>query len=285
MQPTPPLNRTADVAGCELAYSSDGQGPRVLFIQGTGLHGAGWGPQVAALKADYTCAWFDNRGMGNSVPAGSGPITVAQMATDTVAVLDALGWPTAHIVGHSLGGCISLELALTHPRRVLSLALLCTGANGKALAQFDGPTIWRGMRMQLGTLRSRRAAFLELVLTPEEHRSGDLDAYAQEMAPLFGHDLAVQPPVVMKQVGAMRNWNVSARLGEIRARTLVVGAEHDLIAKEPIVSALAQGIPHSEHVVIKDAAHGVTITQAQQINHLLQNHLAASAPAAPSAQS
>ncbi len=78
-----------------------GQGPAVVFIQGCGVQGSGWLPQIDALAEKYTCIWFDNRGIGNSQPVGA-KLTVARMAQDTLAILRASGHNRAHIVGHSL---------------------------------------------------------------------------------------------------------------------------------------------------------------------------------------
>ncbi len=55
--------RSVEHNGCQLAYDVRGNGPPVLFIQGVGVHGDGWLPQVDALSATYTCVSFDNRGM------------------------------------------------------------------------------------------------------------------------------------------------------------------------------------------------------------------------------
>ncbi|MEO7676688.1 MAG: alpha/beta hydrolase, partial [Verrucomicrobiota bacterium] len=50
--------------GCRLAYKVQGDGPPVIFIQGSGIHGEGWLPQVDPLSKQFRCLWFDNRGMG-----------------------------------------------------------------------------------------------------------------------------------------------------------------------------------------------------------------------------
>jgi hypothetical protein len=102
--------RTILHCGCPISYDSRGGGPPVLMIQGVGVHGDGWNPQVERLGSDFTCLTFDNRGMGRSIPAG-GPITVGQMADDARALLDAEGWASAHVVGHSLGGLASISTA------------------------------------------------------------------------------------------------------------------------------------------------------------------------------
>src|SRR5687767_5462806 len=114
---------------CRLAYDVRGEGPPVLFVQGVGVHGDGWLPQVDALSDRYRCLSFDNRGMGRSLPLGA-PLTVDQMTEDALVLMDAEGWESAHVVGHSLGGLIALNLALTARTRVRSLSLLCTFARG-----------------------------------------------------------------------------------------------------------------------------------------------------------
>ena len=78
-----------------------------------GVHGQGWRPQVEDLAGSYTCLTFDNRGMGASMPAGEGPLTLERMVADALALADAAGWDRFHVVGHSMGGHIALGLALT----------------------------------------------------------------------------------------------------------------------------------------------------------------------------
>src|SRR4029453_7918099 len=82
--------RVVDRHGCRLAYDVSGNayGPRVLLIQGVGVHGDGWRPQTDALGADYRCATFDNRGMGRSQPVGDCPLTAEPMAGDARAGSD-----------------------------------------------------------------------------------------------------------------------------------------------------------------------------------------------------
>jgi pimeloyl-ACP methyl ester carboxylesterase len=125
-----------DHGGCRLAYEVVGEGPPVLFIQGVGVHGRGWLPQVEALSSGFRCLFFDNRGMGGSQPLTT-PLTVEQMADDARALLACQGWESAHVVGHSLGGPIALELALSAPERVRSLSLLCTVARGRDATQLS----------------------------------------------------------------------------------------------------------------------------------------------------
>ena len=256
--------------GCRLAYRVQGLGPPVLFIQGTGLHGDGWRPQIDGLQGEYQCLSFDNRGMGASQPPAAA-ITVAQMADDAQAILDAEGVATAHVVGHSLGGLIALHLALTARHRVRSLSLLCTFARGRDATKLSLPMLWTGLRTRIGTRRQRRRAFLELVLTPDEFAATDLDRHATELAPLFGHDLAEHPPIEIAQLRAMRAYDATPRLGELAGLPMViVTAEHDRIAPPALGKALAAAIPGARYHHLRASAHGVTIHRADAINALLR---------------
>jgi pimeloyl-ACP methyl ester carboxylesterase len=260
--------------GCRLSYEVAGKGPPVLFIQGVGVHGRGWSPQVEALSSGFRCLSFDNRGMGGSQPLTL-PLTVEQMAEDALALLTCQGWDSAHVVGHSLGGPVALELALSAPERVRSLALLCTVARGRDATRFSRRMLWLGLRSAVGTRRMRRRAFLEIVLPPSALAAGEAEELAARLAPLFGHDLAEQPPVAMRQLAALRAYDATARLGRLAGiPTLVVSATHDPIAPPRYGRALAEGVPGARFVEIPDASHGVTIQRAEQINRLLKEHLA-----------
>ena len=131
----PGLVGTTLFQGCHFTFKVQGVGEPVVFIQGVGLHGDGWRPQTDALRRLFYCLSFDNRGMAFSQPS-SVPITVPQMAADTLAIMDAARIRSAHVVGHSLGGCVAQQIALSQPDRVKSLALLCTSARGATLPLF-----------------------------------------------------------------------------------------------------------------------------------------------------
>lgn len=260
--------------GCRLAYTLEGAGPPVLLIQGVAVAGSGWRPQLDGLALRYRCLAYDNRGMGASQPAGA-PISVAQLAEDALALLDAQGWDTAHVVGHSLGGLVALHLALEARARVRSLALLCTFAGGPSAAPLSRRLLWLGLRSRVGTRRLRRRAFLELIMPPADLARADRDALAARLAPLFGHDLADQPPVAAQQLAAMRAYDAAPRLGELAGLpTLILTGAHDPIAPPSAGHVLRDGIPRSHYVEWADASHGAPIQHAQRTNALLAVHFA-----------
>jgi pimeloyl-ACP methyl ester carboxylesterase len=133
--------------------------------------------------------------------------------------------------------------------------------------------LWLGIRTRVGTRRWRRLAFLQMVLSPDYLATHNRDQIALDLAPLFGHDLGDTPPVVMKQLAALKRFNATARLAELASiRTLVVSAQHDIIFPPRCGRALAEAIPGSYFLEVPFAAHGVTIEHADVINRALAEH-------------
>lgn len=265
------MHRVTEHRGCRIAYTVTGSGPAVLFIQGVGVQGDGWRPQTADLATAYTCLSFDNRGMGHSQPPGA-PITVAQMADDARVVLEAEQITAAHVVGHSLGGLVALQLALDARPRVRSLALLCTFTGHRTAAPLTARMLWLGLRARVGTRAMRRRGFMQIVLPP------GATADATALADLFGHDLADQPPVASAQLRALRAADLTDRLRELAGvPSLVVAAAHDPIAPPSAGQALRNGIDGARYVEVPDASHGLPITHVVQVNAWLREHFSAAA--------
>ena len=113
-----------EVDSAGIAYDTWGDGEPVLLMH-PGLLADGMLPLIAepALSSRYRLIWYHRRGYGSS-SLGDSPLTVAGAAADAAALLGHLGVERAHIVGHSAGGLVALQLAFDAPERVHSLALL-----------------------------------------------------------------------------------------------------------------------------------------------------------------
>jgi pimeloyl-ACP methyl ester carboxylesterase len=258
--------------GCHLRYGVRGSGPPAVFIQGLGIHGAAWTPQIDALAAQYECLSFDNRGIGLSQPLGC-PLTIRQMAEDTLALMDARGWESAHLVGQSMGGLIALEIALSARQRVRSLAMLCSFPRGRDVIPVTPAMLWNWARTRAGTKPQRRKALLELVVPGAALAAIDYAELADRFAPIFGFDLAHHPPVAKRQLLALARYDATSRLHELSGvPTLVISAAHDPIAPPRIGRAMAAKIPGARFVEIPDASHAAAIQHAARVNALLMEH-------------
>src|SRR5882724_448740 len=118
----------AELTDIALHYDLRGTGAHLVVL----THGLGsdleyWTPHLDALAAHHRVLRWDLRGAGGSGKP-PGPYDVALFARDLAALLDHLGEPAAHLVGHSGGGVVSQRFALDFPERTRSLVLVSTSS-------------------------------------------------------------------------------------------------------------------------------------------------------------
>jgi aminoacrylate hydrolase len=102
----------------------------VLLSAGLGGTAGYWTPQLAALRERYRVVTYDQAGTGRNRRDLPADHSIAAMADEVLAVLDATGTPACHFVGHALGGLAGLDLALRRPDHLRSLTVV----NGWAAA-------------------------------------------------------------------------------------------------------------------------------------------------------
>ena len=143
-----------------------------------------------------------------------------------------------------MAGLIAQEIALRARDRVLTLALMCSFERGRQAARLTPDILWIGLRTRIGSRAMRRQAFMEMILPGAYLAGADRPALGSQLATLFGHDLADQPAIVMKQLGAAARYDASGRLQELAGLpTLVLSARHDRIALPQYGRALADADP------------------------------------------
>jgi pimeloyl-ACP methyl ester carboxylesterase len=242
---------TIEAAGTELYYERAGTGQPMLLIQGMSATHLTWGrPFLDALEPHFDRIVYDHRGMGRSGRAEL-PFTIADLAADALALLDALEVESAHVVGISMGGMTAQELALAQPDRVRTLTLgatYCGGPEGNLMAPEDVELL--GAAMASGEPERVRRAMWEINLSPGFRE--DEGRYAAFVA--MAEALPAPRAVVMEQMRACAAHDTSARLGQVTMPTLVVHGTADrllrvsnghqiaaLLAVEP---TLLEGIGH-----------------------------------------
>ncbi|MBI3705285.1 MAG: alpha/beta fold hydrolase [Rhizobiales bacterium] len=115
-----------------LYYEEVGQGAPLLFVHEFAGDHRSWEPQLREFGKRYRCIAYAARGYTPSdVPADQNAYSYKHVMRDCVAVLDHLKIERAHIVGLSMGGYTTLQVALNHPGRVRSMVLAGTGSGGE----------------------------------------------------------------------------------------------------------------------------------------------------------
>lgn len=261
--------------GADITFTRSGIGPAALLIQGVGAVGKAWTPQIDGLSQDFSLISYDNRGIGHST-IRSDQLTIEAMAQDAIAIMDSLGIERFHLAGHSMGGIIAQQVALTAPTRIKSLSLLCAFHRGAQAARLSWDVFVTGMRTRIGTRAMRRKAFIELIMPAAVLRSADMVQLNAQLESLFQRDLADQPPIVMKQLRATAKYDASKRLAKLgRIPTLVMSGAEDRIALPEFGRALSQAIPGSRFVLVPEAGHAVPIHTPKIVNDLLREHMMA----------
>ncbi len=247
------------------------QGPRdaepVLWLQGLNAPAAAWAVQLAHFGQTRRSVAPDARGVGKS-DAPPGPYSTAQLAEDAVAVLDAVGIDSAHVVGTSLGGAAAQELALRHPKRVRSLALLASFA-----------------------VQSPRSAALlkswrELYPLAVKHREAwELQAYAWLFTDKFWRTEAnvraalrfarTQPQQSVQgflgQVDAALAHDTRDRLGQLKVPAAVIHGREDQLSPFACGEELARLIPGAELTALDGVGHAANLEGQRAVHAALRS--------------
>lgn len=271
--------RLAPVAeGVALEVLREGEGPCVLLLPGFGSDVSSFALQTAALREHFAVAGVNPRGVGHSDAPLLDCYEVKQAAADAAAVLRELDCGPAHIVGASLGAAAAMELALSQPQRVRSLALLTpfVSAAPRLLAVLEA---WQQVAAEAGP------AALAQSLAPWLFGDSLLGNAAQLARTLRGlaASLARTPPdTLARSAAGLAAWSESRRgdLGALgaalaaqNAPLLVLAAGADLLT--PDAESLAAQIPGARCTVIPGAGHALASDAPAAVTEALLAHLQA----------
>lgn len=235
------------VNGARLYYDSVGQGPAIIFHHGyTGSHDS-WEEVVPALSDRFRCVVMDCRGAGDSEHTADG-YTIEQYAADVVGMADALGIDRFTYVGHSMGGVIGMELALSYPQRLEKLVLVAPAPADGIDASSPVMQAQRERQRQLREAGDRATILRERLATTARPRH-DVVARAVDRA------LSVSPGHYEASWDALVNYRAGERLGEITTPTLVVAGAADGLLQANLRDFLR--LPNATLHVFSRISHGI----------------------------
>jgi pimeloyl-ACP methyl ester carboxylesterase len=214
---------TTQVGSQIIFYDDLGSGHPLLLVTGGGASRLNWWKQINPFAARYRVINMDNRDAGDSALA-LGPYTIADMADDTAGVIINLKLGPSHLVGISMGGFISIELAIRHPELVEKLVLVSTGAGGvvrvQAKPEMLALLMWNETEEVETFTRRGYTAFAAngyMTAHPEDLDRVAKDATAKPMS----------PESFQRQLSAVIAHDASDLLDKITAPTLIIHGQDD----------------------------------------------------------
>jgi pimeloyl-ACP methyl ester carboxylesterase len=256
------------VNGLELFHQRRGSGEPLLLIQGmSGTHLAWGDPFLEALEG-FDIVSYDHRGIGRSARVDD-PFSIADLAEDAAALLDALGWESAHVMGISMGGMVAQELALRHPERLRTLTLGCTYCGGPGSQPAPETTI---NRLSAGMLSGDRELAIrtgfEVNVSAEfAAREGAYDAFRA-----MAKALPAPVPVIMLQMQAIAAHDTSGRLPSLAAPTLVIHGDQDEMLPVDNGRLIASLVPGARLEILEGVGHIFWWEQPERSAELLREH-------------
>ncbi|MDQ2728090.1 MAG: alpha/beta hydrolase [Actinomycetota bacterium] len=255
----------------DTAISGDEGGEPLLMICGTSQSYKLWTALAEAFAANgYRVICYDHRGMGDST-RGTAEISAGGLATDAVALLDALGIGRAHVLGWSLGSATAQELAIAHPERVGALVLYATWDHVDNFQR----AILAGLRgaWNCGD-REEAMAAIGMAFSPELLNSEAFEALMAEALPTFPQT-EVQIRTTAEQWDADFAHDSRGRLESITAPTLVVAGEQDLLTPPWRGQAVADAIPGARLEMFKGpgSSHAVAFERPEEFVPLVAGFL------------
>lgn len=234
----------------------------VLMVMGLGASGRLWAPAVRrTLAAGHPVITFDNRGCGRSTTPWR-PWTTRTMASDAIAVLNALGVDRAHVGGASLGGMVAQELVLAFPDRVSSLVLISTSGGFRHRASASPKGLLRILETASRSVRAgadpdRRVSDFLCMAT-----SADFAARCQPGDEIWDtvaatlEDPASQRGIALQLLAGMRH-STWSRLPRLRIPVQVHHGSDDALIPPAAGRELARRIPGARFEVHTGAAHAL----------------------------
>lgn len=257
------------VAGADLYYDIEGEGPTLVLVHGFTLDGRMWDEQVVALRDVATVVRCDLRGFGRSSEPEAGiPYT---HTADLLALLDHLGIDSAMFVGLSMGGRVVLETALVAPERVRGLVLLDSVLNG---VEWDAEAA-QGMEDAERTAKTQgmaaaRAIWLRHPLFAPACRDAELSRrLAALVEPYSGFHWTHEDPQ------ARTGPDPIAMLEQIGTPTTVVVGDLDVPCFLTMADMLARRIPGAHRIDVPDSGHMVNLEAPDAVNALLRKAILA----------
>ena len=269
-----------------VAAAEPGKLPLICLHGGPGFTWDSFEPLEAMAVTGRRLVFYDQLGCGNSdFPTDPSIYTVGLYLDEVAVVRRVLGLDRVHILGHSWGGMLAMEYALTQPAGLASLILADTGASvpqweaamRRLVAELP-PDVQQTILEHEAAGTTDSSEYEEACgVYSRRHCGGRLDPYPECLARIAGKPgedafYAMWGPSEWCVTGPLKDWDVVSRLGEIRVPSLVVGGRHDE-ATPGVMETVHQGVPGSEWVIFENSGHFPHLEETARYLEVLSDFL------------
>ena len=243
-------------------YDCRGSGPAALLFNHSGTSNLSWSERfLETLAADFSIITPDYRGTGLSSPVSS-EFSIADLAVDGLAVLDAVSIDEALIIGTSMGGMVAQEFALNHPTRVSSLVLMGTAAGRSVRVPGEA---WVdelfAKAFQVDDIVERWRQLLPTIYSPTY-----LQRYEEVALELELKGLRFTTNDTLKWHGvAVSKFDAYERLINMTTRTMIVHGTADPIITFENGEILSKRVPNCEFVSLSGVGHLPAVEQPREM--------------------
>lgn len=272
--------RWVTVGGRPVNVIELGEGPPIVFVHGLSGSWPNWLEQLPVFAEDHRVIAMDLPGFGHS-PMPTETITISLYARILDTLLETLGVSAATLVGNSMGGFVSSELAIAFPQRVERLVLISAAGlstyRHKDVERIEpylrrvAPMVaaYTGWTATRSDWMSRRAGLRNISL-------GFVTRHPSRLpAPLAAEQIrGVGKPGFIQALRANIDYPIRQRLPEIACPTLIVWGEDDKVIPVSDASVFEDLIPNSHKVIFADTGHVAMLERPGAFNELLAQFMA-----------
>jgi len=255
----------AHLNATELFYVEVGEGlPCLVMHGGLGFDHTGLHPWLDPLGEEMHLIYYDHRGNGRSGRPPLETLTFEQLCADADALREHLGFEKVAVLGYSFGGCIALEYALRYPERLSHLILLNTaptfdyGEEIEANARRKGATPEQLEALESSADNVAEFRHLWKLIEPLYFHTYDADLAERMLGKTIFSAEAGNASVAITE-----EWDLTPRLSEISAPTLILVGRDDFICPPSQVERMREHIPDSELVAIEKSGYAAHVEEPE----------------------
>lgn len=243
-------------------YEIFGKGDPLLFIHGALVNMSMWRHQIDFFSKDYQVICMDLPAHGEN-PDIYGKYTISKLTDNVIQTLDSLEVAATHVCGHSLGGMVAQELAVSHPNRVKKLVLAETafGTRNSLLERIQ--TVFAKSFLAL----TPQKAIVNLSVKKYGSISISVGEFIKQEMSKYNHKTC------MRVMSAAFSFSGRDQLKDIKASTLVIVAGENKQTHNQ-ARFMSQNIPEARFEILPQASHILNMDNPEEFNRIVSSFIA-----------